>query len=99
MMRRIADIIEKYKVARFPVFGYSVRIRQYYKDLPIISIESTVVTDSCPECGAGTSATRYLRTEQENLHGDYDLISVACLECGGVFMCKGLNKESPVKGD
>lgn len=99
MMRWIARIIKKYKVQRVPVFGYSVRILQYYKDLPIVSIEGAEVTDTCPGCGAGTSAARYLRTEQENLHKDHDIISVTCLECGCVFMCKALKKESPKKGD
>jgi hypothetical protein len=92
MMRWIAHIIEKYKVERVPIFGYSIRILQYYKDLPIISVEGAEVTDTCPGCGAGTSAARYLRTEQENRHKDHDIISVTCLDCGCVYMCKALNE-------
>jgi hypothetical protein len=99
MMRWITCIIKKYKVERVPVFGYSVRILQYRQDIPIISIEGAEVTDNCPGCGAETRAAKYLRTEQENLHKDHDIISVTCLECGGVFMCKALKKESPEKGD
>jgi hypothetical protein len=86
MMRWIAHIIGKYKVERVPIFNYSVRILQYYKDLPIISIEGAEVTDTCPGCGAGSNVSRYLRTEQENLHKDYDIISAACLDCGCVYM-------------
>lgn len=91
LMRWIAHIIQKYPIQRMPVFGYSVRILQYYKDLPIISIEGAGIADKCPGCGAGTSEARYLRTEEENHHKDYDIISVTCLECGTVYMTKGVN--------
>lgn len=92
LMRQIAQIINKYpNIQRMPIFGYSVRILQYYKDLPIISIEGAEVTDKCPGCGAGTKEARYLRTEKENHHKDYDIVSLNCLECGTVYMAKGAN--------
>jgi RNase P subunit RPR2 len=90
-MRWIANIIKKYNLERIPVFGYSVRILQYYKDLPIISIEGSEVVDKCPGCGAGTNIARYLRTEKENLHGDHDIASVTCLECGCVYRVSAPN--------
>lgn len=91
MMRRIAAIIEAYRVSRFPVFGYSVRILSYFGDLPIISIEGAKVSDSCPVCGSGTDAARYLRTEKENFDLPYDLVSVTCLECGCVYQTPAWN--------
>jgi uncharacterized Zn finger protein len=74
-----------------PVFGYTVRILQYYKNLPIISIEGAEITDRCPGCDAGTREARYLRTEKENLSTEYDIVSLTCLECGTVYMAKGNN--------
>ena len=92
MMRWIAHIIGKYpNITRMPVFGYSVRILSYYGDLPIISIESAVVSDSCPTCGAATSEARYLRTEKEQFDRDHDIASVTCLECGCVYSVEGVN--------
>lgn len=91
LMRWVANIIEKYNLTHMPIFGYSVRILTYYKDLPIISIEGAKVVDACPGCGAGTSLARYLRTEKENLHGDRDIVSVTCLECGCVYMVSASN--------
>lgn len=88
LMRWVANIIEKYNLKRMPIFGYSVRILTYYKDLPIISIEGAEVSDTCPGCGAGSNVARYLRTEQENLQEDYDIASFTCLECGCVYMTK-----------
>ena len=88
LMRWIANIIEKYKIKHMPIFGYSVRILTYYGDLPIISIEGAGITDTCPGCGFGPNIARYLRTEQENLSGDYDVASFTCLECGMVYMTK-----------
>lgn len=88
LMRWVAHIIEKYNLKRMPIFGYSVRILTYYKDLPIISIESAEVSNTCPGCGAGSNVARYLRTEQEHLHEDYDVASFTCLECGCVYMTK-----------
>jgi hypothetical protein len=92
LMRWIAQIINKYpNIQRMPVFGYSIRILSYYKDLPIISIEGAQLTDQCPTCGSGTKDARYLRTEKENHHESYDIISVTCLECGCVYSTKGFN--------
>ncbi|HZK52629.1 MAG TPA: hypothetical protein VFC84_00275 [Desulfosporosinus sp.] len=91
LMRWIANIIEKYGIQRMPIFGYSVRILQYYKDLPIISIEGAKVVDTCPGCSAGTNHARYLRTEKEDLHGTHDIVSVTCLECGCVYMISAPN--------
>lgn len=90
MMRWIAHIIEQYGVTRIPVFGYSVRILQYYDDLPIISIEGAQFSDECPTCKSETE-TRYLRTEEENHDKDYDIIIVNCLTCGCMFATKGDN--------
>lgn len=92
-MKWIAHILEKYNLSHMPIFGYSVRILQYYKDLhcnnlPIISIESAEISDTCPGCGAGINIARYLRTEQENHNEDYDIASFTCLECGMVYMSK-----------
>ncbi|GAB6170964.1 hypothetical protein JCM15765_04420 [Paradesulfitobacterium aromaticivorans] len=92
MMHWIAYIIQKYpNIQRMPIFGYSVRILQYYKDLPIISIEGAGIADKCPGCGAGTKLAKYLRTEKENFDRDYDIVSLTCLECGCVYMSKGVN--------
>ena len=92
LMRRIARIINKYpNIQRMPIFDYSVRIIQYYKDIPIISIEGARVTNKCPGCGAWTKEARYLRTEKENHDKDYDIISLTCLECGTVYMAKATN--------
>lgn len=91
LMRWVDNIIEKYKIKRMPIFGYSARILTYYKDLPIISIEGAKITDTCPGCGAGTNVARYLRTEKENLHEGHDIVSVACLECGCVYMAEAPN--------
>ena len=91
LMHWIAHIIKKYNVERLQIFGYSVRILSYYGDLPIISIESSTITESCPTCYAETSAARYLRTEKENLSQDHDLVSVTCLECGCVYIVKSPN--------
>ena len=88
LMKWVANIIEKYKIKRMPIFGYSVRILTYYGDLPIISIESAEVSDTCPGCGAGIGVARYLRTEQENHNEDYDVASFTCLGCGCVYMSK-----------
>ena len=91
-MHWIAQVIRQYKnITRMPIFGYSVRILSYYGDLPIISIESAVVSDSCPTCGAATSEARYLRTEKEQFGEDHDIVSMACLECGCVYHVKGVN--------
>ena len=86
MMRQIAAIIEKYNISRFPVQDYSVRILQYYEGLPIISIEGAQISDTCPCCGAGQDVARYLRTEEERLDKEYDIISQTCLECGCVYL-------------
>ena len=95
MMRWIAYIIKKYpRIKRMPIFGYSVRILSYYGDLPVISIESATIADACPTCGAGTSDARYLRTEEENLDRDYDVVSVTCLNCGCVYATKGINRKN-----
>ena len=92
LMIQIAQIINKYpNIQRMPIFGYTVRILQYYKDLPIISIEGAEITDKCPGCGAGTKVARYLRTEKESRNKDYDIVSLNCLECGTVYMAKGNN--------
>lgn len=92
LMRWIAQIINRYpNIQRMPIFGYTVRILQYYKDLPIISIEGATITDKCPGCKANTKIARYLRTEKENRNKDYDIISLSCLECGTVYMAKGNN--------
>lgn len=92
LMRQIAHTINKYpNIQRMPIFGYTVRILQYYKDLPIISIEGAEITDKCPGCGAGTKVARYLRTEEENHHKGYDIVSLNCLECGTVYMTKANN--------
>ncbi len=92
MMRWVAHIIGKYpRITRLPVFGYSVRVLTYYGDLPIISIESAILSDSCPSCGAATSEARYLRTEKEQFGQDHDIVSVTCLECGCVYTTKGAN--------
>lgn len=92
MMRWIANILGKYpRIQRMPVFGYSVRILDHYKDLPIISIEGAALSDSCPSCGAGTSEARYLRTEREQFNEDHDIVSVTCLDCGCVYATKGVN--------
>lgn len=93
MMREIAALIEKYPLQRIPVFGYSVRIIQYYGPdrLPVISIEGAQQSDICPCCGSGEEAARYLRTERENFNLNYDLISVTCLECGCVYQTQGKN--------
>lgn len=92
LMHQIAQTINKYpNIQRMPIFGYTVRILQYYKDLPIISIEGVEISDRCPGCGAGTNIARYLRTEKENHNKDYDIISLTCLECGTVYMTKALN--------
>jgi len=88
LMKWIASIIEKYNIERMPIFGYSVRILQYYGDLPIISIKSAEISDTCPCCSAGIDIARYLRTEQENHNEDYDIASFNCLECGMVYMSK-----------
>ena len=92
LMHWIANIINKYpNIQRMPIFGYTVRILQYYKDLPIISIEGAEITDKCPGCGAGTKVARYLRTEKENNDTEYDIISLTCLECGTVYMTRAIN--------
>ena len=92
LMRQIAQIINKYpSIERMPVFGYSVRILQYYNDLPIISIEGAEITDTCPGCGSDSSHAKYLRTEQENNDMQYDIISSTCIECGAVYMSQALN--------
>ena len=96
LMKWVAHIIEKYKLKRMPIFGYSVRILQYYGDLPIISIEGAEVTDVCPGCGAGIGIARYLRTEQENHNEDFDIASFTCLECGMVYMSKQDNGRKSV---
>ena len=96
LMKWIANIIEKYNVKRMPIFGYSVRILTYYKDLPIISIEGAEVTDICPGCSAGINIARYLRTEKENHNKDYDVASFTCLECGMVYMSKQDNGRKSV---
>lgn len=90
MMRWVAQIIEQYGITRIPVFGYNVRILQYYGDLPIISIEGTQFSDDCPVCKKETE-TRYLRTQEENFDKDYDIAVVNCLECGCIFSTKGDN--------
>ena len=87
LMKWVANIITKYKLKRMPIFGYSVRILTYYGDLPIISIEGPLA-DHCLTCGAGEKVARYLRTEQENLHEDYDIASFTCLDCGCVYTSK-----------
>ena len=91
LMRWIANIIKKYNIKWMPIFGYSVRILTYYKDLPIISIEGAEVVDTCPGCGASTKEARYLRTEKENVDRDHDIVSINCLECGTIYMTKGTN--------
>lgn len=91
LMRWVAKIIEKYNLTHMPIFGYSVRVLTYYKDLPIISIESANVSDTCRGCDSGTAHARYLRTEKEDLHGSHDIVSVTCLECGCVYMVSAPN--------
>ncbi len=91
MMRWVAHIIGKYSLERIPVFGYSVRILDYYNDLPIISIEGAEVSGSCPACHSGIEHARYLRTEAEHFDRDYDEASYTCLECGCVYISKQPN--------
>lgn len=87
------NVINKYpNIQRMPIFGYSVRILQYYKDLPIISIEGAEVTDKCPGCGASLDDARYLRTEEENHNKDFDIVSSTCLDCGTVYMSEQPNE-------
>lgn len=88
LMKWVANIITKYKLTHMPIFNYSVKILAYYGDLPIISIESAEVSDTCPGCGAGIDIARYLRTERESHNEDYDVASFTCLECGCVYMSK-----------
>jgi hypothetical protein len=89
-MRIIGNIIEQHGVSRMPIFGYSVRILQYYGDLPIISIEGAQFSDDCPVCKRKTEVG-YLRTQEENLDKDYDIIVVNCLDCGCMYSTKGDN--------
>ncbi|MDP4158177.1 MAG: hypothetical protein Q8911_00230 [Bacillota bacterium] len=96
-MRFVANIISKYKIGSFPVFGYSVKILQWYKDVPVIAIKSDIIADVCPSCGSGTNEARYLRTEKENFDLDYDVISLNCLGCGCVYAAKGENHRTNKK--
>jgi hypothetical protein len=89
-MRWIAHIIEQYGVTKIPVFGYNVRILQYYADLPIVSIEGAQFSDNCPVCKKATEVG-YLRTDKENFDKDYDIVIVNCLDCGCLFATKGDN--------
>ncbi|SDG48605.1 hypothetical protein [Desulfosporosinus hippei] len=96
MMKMIANIITKYKTKSFPVFGYSVSILQWYKDIPVINIQSARVSDHCPTCDSGIGHAKYLRTEKENFGLNYDIISVTCLECGCVYALKAPNGRTEI---
>ena len=91
MMRAVAAIAEKYNLTKIPIFGYSVRI--FYSDhapgLPIISIESSQMSENCPSCNSIDS--RYLRTQEEKFDQPYDIIAVNCLNCGCIYSTKGNN--------
>jgi len=91
MMRAVAAIAEKYNLTKIPIFGYSVRI--FYSDhapgLPIISIESSQISEDCPTCHSNSN--RYLLTQKENFNVPYDVIAVNCIECGCIYSTKGNN--------
>lgn len=91
MMRQIAFILEQKKIKKMPVFGYTVKLLQYYKGLPIIHIEGNTISEHCLCCGSTLDQARYLMTNKENLVGTYDVISVTCLKCGCVYATKAKN--------
>ena len=96
MMLSVAEIVEQYKVSKFPVFSYSVKvIHSAHFKVPIISIASAQMSERCPVCKSEESS--YLRNEKENFDLDYDIISVACLSCGCVYLAKGINHRANTK--
>lgn len=90
-MRLVAEIVERYNLTKMNIFDYSVRVfySKHAPGLPILSIESTQISEDCPVCHSVDS--KYLRTEKENLDLDYDIVDVQCLECGAIYGTKGNN--------
>lgn len=96
MMTTVAEIVEQYKVLKFPVFDYSVKvIHSKHASHPIISIDSARMSDNCPVCGSDESG--YLRTEKENLDLEYDVVSTACMDCSCVYLSRGKNLRANTK--
>ena len=92
MFNSVAEVVRQYpRLSRIPIYGYSVRILQTYNGLPIVSITSAKLSDTCPCCNAGEQTAGYLRTEKEQFNQEFDLISVTCLECGTVYFAHGRN--------
>jgi len=92
----IAHIIEKYKLKRIPIFNYSVVIVKYHNQIPIISIQNAILSDTCPVCNDIANHNKYFRTEKESIVDRIDIISVICLECGAVYTTKGIGSKNIV---
>lgn len=90
MMRQVAHIMGRYSISKIHMDGYVVKVT-YYRDQPIVIMEGCGVHDQCPSCGASPELARYLRTHQENLQKDFDVITIFCLECGAIYDCMAPN--------
>jgi hypothetical protein len=93
MMIMVADILNWYHITKLDLGDFTVRLIDYYKDLPIVIVEckNRVDGEYCPVCGSGIKRARYMHTNKEGTKTD--LVSWSCLDCGTFYETESQNGE------
>ncbi len=92
MLETVDKLMNEFKVKRIPLGSYELKHLGYVEGMPVIHIQGRLkLSDNCPACGS--SGWRYISTEQELFHKDYDVITAFCLDCSCYYRKRGWKTE------